>query len=93
VPSPRRLISGPGPARVLWFGQTHLRLRLGAPGRYRLAVTYSTYWRATAGCLESAPDGMTRLTVRRPGVVKIGFDVDAGRALSAVAGRKPDGCG
>jgi hypothetical protein len=32
---------------------------------------------------------MLRLTVMRPGPVQLRFDVDAGRALAAVAGRVP----
>jgi hypothetical protein len=93
VPSPRRLISGPGAARVLAFGQTRLRLRVAARGTYRIAVTYSAYWRASAGCLDRTPDGMTLLTVHRPGVIELAFTLNAARALSAVTGGEPDGCG
>jgi hypothetical protein len=32
---------------------------------------------------------MLRLTVARPGTVRLRFDVDAGRALAALAGREP----
>jgi hypothetical protein len=55
-----------------------------------VALRHSPYWRSSAGCLTRGLDGMLNLTVMRPGTVTLGFDVDAGRALWAVAGRVPN---
>ncbi len=92
VPSPRPLVTGAGPARVLALTETRVRLELARPGRYRIAVRYSPYWRTSAGCLEQGDDGMVRLATRRAGVVLLRFHVDAGRALAAVAGKHPRAC-
>jgi hypothetical protein len=54
-----------------------------------VALRHSPYWQASAGCLTRSLDGMLRLTVARPGTVRLRFDVDAGRALAALAGREP----
>ena len=87
VPLPRPLVTGPVPARVVAFTQTTVTVALAQPGRYRLAVRYSPYWEASAGCLARGKDGMIRLTVRRAATVALHFHVDAGGALSALAGR------
>ena len=92
VPSPQPLITGPGPARVLSISQTRLRLDIGAPGSYRLAVSYSPYWSSSSGCLGPEQDGMTTLAVAKAGVITMHFDVTAKRALEAVAGEQPVVC-
>jgi hypothetical protein len=92
VPSPRALVTGPGPAKVLAFSQTHLRLKISVPGSYRLSVSYSPYWNASPGCLGPEQDGMTALTVKRPGIVSLSFVVTAHRALDTVTGEKSVFC-
>jgi hypothetical protein len=92
VPSPRPLVTGSGPARVLALTQTSVQVRVERAGRYRLAVRYSPYWRTSAGCLEPRRDGMIRLTARRAGVVALAFHVDAHGALAALAGERPRSC-
>ncbi|MDX6414055.1 MAG: hypothetical protein QOH23_1465, partial [Gaiellaceae bacterium] len=61
-----------------------------APGTYRLNVSFAPYWHTKAGCLQPSADGMTKLTVRRPGVVTLGFAVTATRALAAIVGDGAD---
>src|SRR5205823_79874 len=73
VPSPRPLVSAP--ARVLELGYASIRLRVPAPGVYRLNVTYAPYWHTPSGCLSPTADGMSELTVTRPGVVSLHFGV------------------
>ena len=92
VPAPRPIVTGAGPARVLGLTRTRIRLQLGHPGRYRVAVRYAPYWRPSVGCLEPGADGMIRLTSPRAGNVSLRFDVDARRALATLAGRKPRAC-
>lgn len=89
VPSPQGIVTGPGRAVVLELGRSRLVMRLARRGTYRVAVRHSPYWRASSGCLARGADGMVRLTVARPATVRLGFDVDASRALAALAGREP----
>jgi hypothetical protein len=90
VPSPRPLVSPP--ARVLDLGYSSIRLRVPAPGTYRLNVTYAPYWHTASGCLGPAPDGMSQLTVVRPGIVSLQFGVTAGRALRTLVGAESETC-
>jgi hypothetical protein len=92
VPSPRPLITGPGPARVVLMTQERILLRLSRGGRYRLAIRYSPYWHTPAACLRRGEDGMLHLTARRGGPVELRFEVSAERALAAVVGKGADDC-
>jgi hypothetical protein len=56
-------------------------------------VTYTPYWESPSACLSRTADGMTRLFVRRPGIVLLHFAVTPERALETIAGRKPEPCG
>jgi hypothetical protein len=89
VPSPRPIVTGPGPALVRELTRSGLIVRLARRGTYRVALRHSPYWRASSGCLSRGVDGMLRVTVTRPATVRLAFDVDAGRALAALAGRVP----
>jgi hypothetical protein len=86
VPSPRRIVTGPGHARVLALDQNRITLALGRPGRYRLAINWSPYWTTRAGCITKARDGTVLLAVARAGVARLDFDVNARGALAALEG-------
>ena len=86
VPSPRRIVTGPGNARVLAFGQNRITVALGRPGRYRVATNWSPYWTTPAGCITKADDGTVVLTVKRAGIAQLDFDVNARGALAALEG-------
>jgi hypothetical protein len=90
VPSPRPLVSPP--ARVLELGYSSIRLRVPAAGTYQLNVTYAPYWHTPAGCLAPTLDGMSELTVVRPGIVSLRFGVTAGRALRTLVGEESQTC-
>ena len=92
VPHARRIVSGPGGARVLSLRNSRMVLRVDRPGRYRVAVRYSPYWRPSIGCVERTRDGMIRLAVPRAGAVRLRFDVDAESALSVLAGGPSRAC-
>jgi hypothetical protein len=92
VPSPRPLITGPAPARVIELTQTRVAVRVRAPGSYRLAVRYSPYWSASSGCLDPGRDSMIRIRVPAAGNVELRFRVNARRAFDAFAGRRPQTC-
>jgi hypothetical protein len=90
VPHARPILTGPGSARVLALSQSRVRLRVGRPGVYRLAVRYSPYWQATTGCVWQGKDDMIRLTVPRAARISLQFRVNAERALQALTGASPD---
>ncbi|MBA3366789.1 MAG: hypothetical protein H0U03_13575 [Actinobacteria bacterium] len=92
VPRPRKIVTGPGSARVISLRRTRLELDVPVGGRYRLAVRHSPYWGTSSGCLTAGKDGMLRLDAPRAGRVELVFDVDAGRAIATVAGRSRTNC-
>jgi hypothetical protein len=92
VPKPRRLVTGPGSARVLKLSEGGLVLRVSAPGTYRVAVRYSPYWSTSSGCVGPRSDGMTALRTIRGGVISLDFSVDAARALAVLGGSSGSSC-
>ena len=92
VPSPKRIVTGPGSPRVLALDQTSVVLTVGRSGTYRIAINWSPYWRATTGCLSKATDGTVQLTTARSGVVRLDLSVNAQGALAALAGGSKPRC-
>jgi hypothetical protein len=87
LPDPAGILSGGPGARLLALTQTRLVLRVAHPGRYRLAVHYSPYWRTSSGCIVARPDGLSEVLAPRAGMVVVSFHVGIERALAtAVAG-------
>ena len=82
VPAPVGILSGGPAARLLALTQTRLVLRVPHPGRYRLAVRYSPYWRTSSGCIVARPDGMSEVLAPRPGTVVVSFHVGIEQALA-----------
>ena len=89
LPGASPLLTGPGHPHVLSLTQARVVVRVGRPGVYRLAIRYSPYWKASSGCVLKGKDQMIRLAAPRAGRIAVSFDVDAGRALQAVAGAAP----
>ncbi len=87
---PRPIVTGPAPAPVRELTQARMVVSLAAPGVYRIAVRYSPYWHPSFGCVTRGADGMIRLQTAWVGDVELRFDVNAERALKAVAGAAPD---
>ena len=92
VPSPTSLVTGPGGATVVALGHARIAIELGAPGRYRVAASWSPYWKTDRGCLTRAADGMIWLTVARAGPTELTVDVSARAALATLAGKHPQRC-
>ena len=92
VPLARPLVTGPAPAEVVDVGQGHMLVRLEQPGRYRVAIRHSPYWRSDGGCVTEGPDKMMRLQARRAGLVRLEFRVGARQALAAVVGAAKPAC-
>jgi hypothetical protein len=92
VPDARPIVTGPAPAEVVDVGQGHILVRLERPGRYRVAVRHSPYWRSDAGCVGKGRDDMLVLAARRAGLVRLEFRVGARRALAAMVGTAAPNC-
>ena len=92
VPSPRKIVTGPGGANVLAFGQNRITIAVARPGRYRIATNWSPYWRAGTGCLSKGADGTVRLTTAHAGVIRIALAVNATGALAALEGGSEPRC-
>jgi hypothetical protein len=89
VPHPRPIVTGPDRPSVLAFRESAVRVRVSHSGTYRVAVRWSPYWHASAGCLLRGDGGLLRLRTRGPATVRISFDVDAGSLFDALAGSAP----
>jgi hypothetical protein len=92
VPSPTPLVTGPGQAKVLALEHARLVVKVGAPGSYRVAASWSPYWKTSRGCLAHSGDGMVQLTVKHAGTVKLTVDVSARAALATLEGKQPRRC-
>jgi len=92
VPNARPIVTGPAPAEIVDVGQGHILVRLEQPGRYRVAVRHSPYWRSDAGCVAKGTDGMLVLAARHAGLIRLEFRVGAKRALAAVVGATRAAC-
>jgi len=92
VPSPRRLISGAGPARVVALSQTRLVVRLRRAGPYRVAIRYSPYWQASGGCVTPTKAGLMLLTVRHSGIFSLAFKVSPERVLDVLTSEPRTSC-
>jgi hypothetical protein len=88
VPSPFPIVAGPGHPKVDSLTESAIALTLPQAGSYELGIRYSPYMRAPHSCVTETKDGMTVLTVSRPGRLKVQFSVSASGALAALAGRR-----
>jgi hypothetical protein len=89
VPHPQPIVTGPGRPAVLAFRESRLRIRVSRGGTYRVAVRWSPYWHASAGCLARAHGGLLSLRTSSAATVRIGFDIDASSLLHAFADTTP----
>jgi len=93
LPDPQPLVAGPGPAPIESLSADEIVVRLSRPGSYRVATSWSPYWRAPGACVEPNGDGMTRLVAKRAGTFRLEFDVTAHAVLATLLGRQPQHCG
>jgi hypothetical protein len=92
LPHPAPIVTGPGPARVVFLSHSGALIEVGRAGTYRVAIRYTPYWGASSGCARRASDGMTRLAVPRAGRVKLAFNWTPERALDVIAGSPASDC-
>ena len=69
LPGAAAILTGPAEAHLTALRHQRIAGWTAAPGRYRLRVHYTPYWRVRQGgiCLSRTQDGMTALQVRRAG--------------------------
>src|SRR6478735_9275363 len=89
VPHASPIVTGAGDATVLWLEPTRLILAVTQPGRYRVKVRWSPYWRATDGCVWHGADGTLRFQAKHAGLVGLSVAVNVSRGLEALTGLTP----
>jgi hypothetical protein len=89
VPHAQSIITGPGSPELTSMAESRIRAVVHQGGTYRIAVRWSPYWHASAGCLSPGKDQMIRLSTLRARSVLLTFDVDASRALDQFVGVQP----
>ena len=84
VPDAQPMVRGSAWAKVVALTPRTIALALSAPGRYRVAVRYSPYWRASRGCVSRTRDGAIALSTSEAGRVKLTVDVGLHRMLETL---------
>ncbi|CAN5286172.1 hypothetical protein BH18ACT12_BH18ACT12_12660 [soil metagenome] len=92
VPSAQPLVTGPGASRVVKLTERKISIVVAQPGRYRIAVRYSPYWRSSQGCIAEGSDEMLRLNATRSGPIVLHFDFEAKRLLQPFRVPATTGC-
>src|SRR4051794_4105389 len=75
------LLTGPG--RLVSQTPDTFSIAASKPGRFVMKLRYSPYWALTAGsgCVSSASGGWTKVTLRRPGLARVGMKFAPGRVV------------
>jgi len=89
LPDATPIVTGAGDASVLWMWPTRIVAQVDRPGRYRVRVRWSPYWRPSEGCVWRGPDGSMRLRVAHPGLVQVKVALNVARGLQTLAGTGP----
>jgi hypothetical protein len=84
---PLPILSGPGPAGLTLLDHERVAGELAQPGRYRLAVRWTPWWRVEEGavCVEQAADGMTMVIARAAGAFELGVGIPGRAGCSPVS--------
>ena len=89
VRHPKPIVTGAGEANVFWLWPTRLVFSVSAPGRYRVKVRWSPYWKTSQGCVWRGSDGTVRLQATQAGLVQLGVDLNVSRGLETLTGLQP----
>jgi hypothetical protein len=89
VPHAKPIVTGAGQSTVMWLEPTRLVFSVTKPGRYRVKVRWSPYWRVTGGCVWKGADGTLRVKAARPGLIALNVAVNVSRGLEALTGLTP----
>jgi hypothetical protein len=80
LPHPMVLPDGGADIRIARLRSDEVTLRVRRPGSALVRVSWSPYWRVSGGCVER-DGGWTRVTTRRPGIVRLTTSFGLGRVL------------
>jgi hypothetical protein len=86
VPDASPIVTGAGDATVMWMWPSRLVVSVTKPGRYRVKVRWSPYWRTAVGCVWRGSDGTMRLQATHPGLIALRVSVNVARGLETLAG-------
>lgn len=78
-------------AGIVALGHTAVVMNLSGPGLYRLAISYTRYWKLYPvgwGCVAPSSDGFTNVRVAAGGVIQLRFDP----TLTSLLGDSPSRC-
>jgi hypothetical protein len=89
VRDPKPIVTGAGDANVFWLWPTRLVFSVSAPGRYRVKVRWSPYWKTSQGCVWRGSDGTVRLQATEPGLVQLAVNLNVSRGLETLTGLSP----
>jgi len=89
VPKASPIVTGVGASTVMWLEPTRLIFSVTQPGRYRVKVRWSPYWRATDACVWKGKDGTVRVQAAHPGLIALSVAVNVSRGLEALTGLTP----
>jgi hypothetical protein len=80
-----QLLTGPG--RLVAQSPDTFTISAREPGRFVMKLRYSPYWAVVSGhgCVTSANGGWTKVTLRRPGLAKVGMHFAPGRVVSSAS--------
>ena len=82
-------MTGSGDATVMWMWTSRLVVAVTEPGRYRVKVRWSPYWRSSEGCVWRGPDGTVRLSAPHAGLVALRVSVNVARGFETLTGLNP----
>ena len=89
VPSPRPIITGPSPTRVVILRVSSLVFRVGRAGTYHVAIRYTPYWTGHGVCIKPTAGGMFNVRTDRAGLVRLRFAVTPHAMLRTLIGARP----
>jgi hypothetical protein len=94
LPGATPILTGPAPAGIKALEPSRIVGWTDGTGRFRLRVRYTPYWQVRTGhlCLARASDGLTLLTVGRPGPFRLTFPQSPRELLAASLGRDERDC-
>jgi hypothetical protein len=79
------LLTGPG--RLVAQSPDSFTIVAQRPGRFVMKLHWSPYWAITSGsgCVAQSPGGWTQVTLRRPGVARVGMSFSPLRVVDGGA--------
>ena len=93
LPRPTAIVASPAGLQgsIVAMGPTIVRMRVSGPGSYLLRVRYSPYWELSGAgtCASLAPDGMTTVSARRAGTIKLWISPGLTAMARELAGNTP----